>query len=129
MRQGAAIVFVSSQMGHGVRLRSVYCATKHAIEGLTKALALELADSGIRVVSVAPTFVRTAMTAEQLDDSPAAGSFVFEDLHDPASHEQILAVSERACRAIAAAEGCAGGRRPPRREPRLARANAGAAAR
>lgn len=69
MRHGGAIVLISSQMGHvGARLRSVYCATKHAIEGLTKALAVELAERGIRVVSVAPTFVYTAMTAVQLDD-------------------------------------------------------------
>jgi NAD(P)-dependent dehydrogenase (short-subunit alcohol dehydrogenase family) len=70
---GGVIVNVSSQMGHvGAPLRSVYCATKHALEGLTKALALELAPSGIRVVSVAPTYVRTDMTARQLDD-PAVG--------------------------------------------------------
>ena len=52
--------------------RSVYCATKHALEGLVKALALELAPRGVRVVSVAPTFVRTEMTAAQLDD-PRSG--------------------------------------------------------
>jgi NAD(P)-dependent dehydrogenase (short-subunit alcohol dehydrogenase family) len=69
MHAGGAIVLISSQMGHvGSRLRSVYCATKHAIEGLTKALAVELAEREIRVVSVAPTFVRTAMTSAQLDD-------------------------------------------------------------
>lgn len=57
------IVNVSSQMGHvGAPDRSVYCATKHAVEGMTKALAVELAPQGIRVVSVAPTFVETAMT-------------------------------------------------------------------
>jgi NAD(P)-dependent dehydrogenase (short-subunit alcohol dehydrogenase family) len=67
--RGGAVVMVSSQMGHvGAVDRSVYCATKHAIEGLTKALAVELAPEGIRVVSIAPTFVRTAMTAPQLDD-------------------------------------------------------------
>jgi NAD(P)-dependent dehydrogenase (short-subunit alcohol dehydrogenase family) len=64
------IVNISSQMGHvGAPLRSVYCATKHAIEGLTKALAVELAPHRIRVVSIAPTFVHTDMTARQLDDS------------------------------------------------------------
>jgi NAD(P)-dependent dehydrogenase (short-subunit alcohol dehydrogenase family) len=70
---GGTIIMMSSQMGHvGAAQRSVYCATKHAVEGLTKALAVELAPEGIRVVSIAPTFVRTAMTAAQLDD-PAIG--------------------------------------------------------
>jgi len=73
-RRRGAIVFISSQMGHvGAPLRTVYCATKHAVEGLVKALAVELAPEGIRVVSVAPTFVRTALTAVQLDD-PAVGA-------------------------------------------------------
>jgi NAD(P)-dependent dehydrogenase (short-subunit alcohol dehydrogenase family) len=63
------IVNISSQMGHvGAPDRTVYCATKHAVEGLTKALAVELAGHGIRVVSIAPTFIRTAMTAVQLDE-------------------------------------------------------------
>jgi NAD(P)-dependent dehydrogenase (short-subunit alcohol dehydrogenase family) len=63
------IVFVSSQMGHvGAAQRTVYCASKHAVEGLVKALAVELAPAGIRAVSVAPTFVRTALTEAQLDD-------------------------------------------------------------
>jgi NAD(P)-dependent dehydrogenase (short-subunit alcohol dehydrogenase family) len=60
-------------MGHvGASRRSVYCASKHAVEGMVKAMALELAPAGVRVVSVAPTFVRTGMTAAQLDD-PAVG--------------------------------------------------------
>lgn len=63
------IVTMSSQMGHvGAANRTVYCATKHAIEGMTKALAVELAPAGIRAVSIAPTFIRTEMTAAQLDD-------------------------------------------------------------
>jgi NAD(P)-dependent dehydrogenase (short-subunit alcohol dehydrogenase family) len=71
---GGSIIMMSSQMGHvGAARRSVYCATKHAMEGLTRALAVELAPEGIRVVSVAPTFVRTEMTAAQLDD-PAVGA-------------------------------------------------------
>jgi NAD(P)-dependent dehydrogenase (short-subunit alcohol dehydrogenase family) len=61
---GGAIVTLSSQMGHvGAPNRTVYCATKHAVEGLTKAMAVELAPYGIRVNAVAPTFVETAMTA------------------------------------------------------------------
>jgi NAD(P)-dependent dehydrogenase (short-subunit alcohol dehydrogenase family) len=67
------IVFVSSQMGHvGAPDRTVYCATKHAVEGMVKAIAVELAPAGVRVVSVAPTFVRTEMTSAELDD-PARG--------------------------------------------------------
>ena len=62
--RGGAIVNISSQMGHvGAVNRSVYCMTKHALEGLTKAAALELAPHNIRVNSVAATFVDTPMTA------------------------------------------------------------------
>jgi NAD(P)-dependent dehydrogenase (short-subunit alcohol dehydrogenase family) len=58
-----AIVHVTSQMGHvGAALRTAYCAAKHAVEGLTKAMAVELAPHGIRVNAVAPTFVETPMT-------------------------------------------------------------------
>jgi NAD(P)-dependent dehydrogenase (short-subunit alcohol dehydrogenase family) len=63
MSSGGVIVNISSQMGHvGAVNRSVYCASKHALEGLTKALGVELAPRGIRVVSVAPTFIETEMT-------------------------------------------------------------------
>jgi NAD(P)-dependent dehydrogenase (short-subunit alcohol dehydrogenase family) len=62
-RYARAIINMSSQMGHvGAVNRSVYCLTKHALEGLTKAMALELAPHGIRVVSIAPTFVETPLT-------------------------------------------------------------------
>lgn len=61
--RGGAIVNITSQMGHvGAANRTVYCMTKHAIEGLTKALGVELAPHNIRVNSVAPTFVDTPMT-------------------------------------------------------------------
>ena len=59
-----SIVNVSSQMGHvGGETRTVYCASKHALEGLTKAMALDLAPHGIRVNTLCPTFVLTPMTA------------------------------------------------------------------
>jgi NAD(P)-dependent dehydrogenase (short-subunit alcohol dehydrogenase family) len=57
------VLNISSQMGHvGAHNRTVYCASKHAVEGLTKALGVELAPDGIRVVSIAPTFIETPMT-------------------------------------------------------------------
>ena len=63
-----SIVQVSSQMGHvGAPKRTVYCATKHAIEGMTKALAWEVGPHGIRVNSVCPTFIATDMTRAQLE--------------------------------------------------------------
>jgi NAD(P)-dependent dehydrogenase (short-subunit alcohol dehydrogenase family) len=67
---GRVIVNMSSQMGHvgSERDRTVYVMTKHAIEGLTKAMALELAPKGVRVVSIAPTFVQTPLTKPFFDD-------------------------------------------------------------
>ena len=76
MPEGGRVVHISSQMGHvGSPNRTVYCMTKHAIEGLTKAMAVELAPRGIRVNSVAPTFVETPMTKPMLDD-PDFSAFV-----------------------------------------------------
>ena len=66
--EGGVIVNISSQMGHvGAARRSVYCASKHALEGFTKALAVELAPQRIRVVSVAPTFIETDLTRPMLE--------------------------------------------------------------
>jgi NAD(P)-dependent dehydrogenase (short-subunit alcohol dehydrogenase family) len=73
-----SIVNVSSQMGQvGGETRTVYCATKHALEGLTKAMAIDLAPHGIRVNTLAPTFVRT----------PLADAF----LANPAFREKTIA--------------------------------------
>lgn len=67
--RGGSIVHVSSQMGHvGGPQRAVYCATKHGIEGMVKALAWELGPAGIRVNSLCPTFVYTAMTAPMFEN-------------------------------------------------------------
>lgn len=61
--RGGSIIHVSSQMGHvGGQNRTVYCMTKHGIEGLTKAMAIDLAPLGIRVNSIGPTFIDTPLT-------------------------------------------------------------------
>jgi NAD(P)-dependent dehydrogenase (short-subunit alcohol dehydrogenase family) len=66
---GGSVVNMSSQMGHvGSPDRTLYCMSKHAVEGLTKAMAVELAPDNIRVNSVAPTFVLTPMTKLMLED-------------------------------------------------------------
>ena len=63
-----SVINISSQMGHvGAPNRSLYCGSKHAVEGITKALAVELAPRGIRVNSIAPTFIETAMTRPYFD--------------------------------------------------------------
>jgi len=66
---GGSIVNVSSQMGHvGGPRRSVYAATKHAMEGFTKAAALELGPLGIRINTLCPTFIETPMTRPFFED-------------------------------------------------------------
>ncbi len=62
-KQPGSIINISSQMGHvGAARRTVYCASKHAMEGFTKAMAIELAPHNIRVNSLGPTFLETPMT-------------------------------------------------------------------
>ena len=64
-----SIVTVSSQMGHvGGIDRAVYCATKHAVEGFTKAMAIEWGRHGIRVNTIGPTFIRTPLTEATFAD-------------------------------------------------------------
>jgi NAD(P)-dependent dehydrogenase (short-subunit alcohol dehydrogenase family) len=73
-----SIINVSSQMGHvGATRRSVYCASKWAMEGMTKAMAVDLAKLGIRVNTIGPTFVET----------PLAGTF----LANPDFRAEVLA--------------------------------------
>jgi NAD(P)-dependent dehydrogenase (short-subunit alcohol dehydrogenase family) len=65
-----SIIHMSSQMGHvGGARRSVYCMTKHGIEGLTKAMAIDLAPHGIRVNSIGPTFIDTPLTRPFFEDT------------------------------------------------------------
>ena len=58
-----SIIHISSQMGHvGGPKRTVYCMSKHGIEGWTKAMAIDLAPHGIRVNTIGPTFIDTPLT-------------------------------------------------------------------
>lgn len=62
--RGGSMINVSSQMGRVSGLDcSVYCASKHAIEGMTRALAIALGPQQIRVNTICPTFIRTPFTA------------------------------------------------------------------
>ena len=68
--QPGSIINISSQMGHvGAAHRSVYCASKHAMEGFTKAMAIELAPHGIRINTLAPTFLETPLTKPFFDNA------------------------------------------------------------
>jgi NAD(P)-dependent dehydrogenase (short-subunit alcohol dehydrogenase family) len=67
--RGGRIVAISSQMGEvGYPGRAAYCASKHAVNGLVKALAVEWASAGIAVNAVAPTFIDTPLTRPMFED-------------------------------------------------------------
>ena len=64
-----SLIHIGSQMGHvGGKNRSLYCTSKWALEGMSKAFALDLAPHGIRSNTIAPTFIETALTAPYLTD-------------------------------------------------------------
>ena len=68
--EAGSLIHVGSQMGHvGGPNRSLYCASKWALEGMSKAFALDLASHGIRSNTIAPTFIETPMTRPFLEDA------------------------------------------------------------
>ncbi|KPK31520.1 MAG: 3-oxoacyl-ACP reductase [Betaproteobacteria bacterium SG8_40] len=74
--KGGCVIHMSSQMGHvGSPNRTVYCMTKHALEGLTKAMAVELAPQNIRVNSIGPTFADTPLV-RRVVDTPEKRDFI-----------------------------------------------------
>jgi len=78
--RGGAVVNITSQLGRvAMKGRSVYSMTKHALEGLTKAMAIELAEANIRVNAVGPTWVDTPMTRPALAD-PALRKDVIDSI-------------------------------------------------
>ncbi|MEN9589684.1 MAG: hypothetical protein RLZZ481_1470 [Pseudomonadota bacterium] len=96
VKRGGSVIHISSQMGHiGSPNRTVYCTTKHAIEGLTKAMAIELAEHNIRVNSVAPTFVDTPLV-RQVVNTDEKRAFLFSKI--PLGH---LAETEDIAAAVA----------------------------
>jgi 2-deoxy-D-gluconate 3-dehydrogenase len=75
-RQGGTIINVSSQMGLiGGIDRTVYAASKHAIEGMTKSMAIKWAPHKIRVNTICPTFINTPLSAPTLAD-PARRAWI-----------------------------------------------------
>jgi NAD(P)-dependent dehydrogenase (short-subunit alcohol dehydrogenase family) len=75
-----SLITISSQMGHvGGPNRSVYCASKHAIEGMTKALAIELGPQGIRANTIGPTFILTELTKPYFEN-PAFKDWVLSKI-------------------------------------------------
>ena len=66
---GGSIIHISSQMGHvGGIDRAVYCASKHGLEGMIKAMAIEWGKRRIRINSICPTFIRTPLTEGPFDN-------------------------------------------------------------
>lgn len=69
-KRAGSLIHIGSQMGHvGGQNRSLYCASKWGLEGLNKAMALELATHGIRSNIIAPTFIETPMTKPFFEDA------------------------------------------------------------
>jgi NAD(P)-dependent dehydrogenase (short-subunit alcohol dehydrogenase family) len=75
-----SIITISSQMGHvGGPQRTVYAASKFAVEGMTRAMAIELGPHNIRVNTICPTFIETELTAKTLAD-PAFREWVLSKI-------------------------------------------------
>lgn len=69
-KKPGSLIHITSQMAHvGGPNRSVYCATKWAVEGFSKAMAIEFGPYGIRSNTVAPTFIETEMTRPFFEDA------------------------------------------------------------
>ncbi|MEO0943835.1 MAG: SDR family oxidoreductase [Pseudomonadota bacterium] len=67
--KGGSIIHISSQMGHvGGPERAVYCASKHALDGMAKSMAIEWGPEKIRINTVCPTFIVTEFTRKVFED-------------------------------------------------------------
>lgn len=82
-----SIIHISSQMGHvGGPDRAVYCATKHGLEGMVKAMAIEWGKARIRINTLCPTFIRTPLTEPTFAD-PARMAWLMEKIKLPRAGE------------------------------------------
>jgi 2-deoxy-D-gluconate 3-dehydrogenase len=78
-----SIIHISSQMGHvGGPERAVYCASKHGLEGMVKAMAVEWGKAGIRINTICPTFIRTPLTQPTFED-PDKRAWVMDKIKLP----------------------------------------------
>ncbi|WP_102107933.1 SDR family NAD(P)-dependent oxidoreductase [Oceaniglobus roseus] len=78
--RGGSIIHISSQMGHvGGIDRAVYCASKHGLEGMVKAMAIEWGPRRIRINTLCPTFIRTPLT-EATFDNPERVAWISEKI-------------------------------------------------
>ncbi|MCP5075762.1 MAG: SDR family oxidoreductase [Rhodobacteraceae bacterium] len=87
-----SLINISSQMAHvGGQERAVYCASKHAVEGFTKAMAIEWGPEKIRVNTICPTFVLTDLTRSTFND-PEKRTWIEEKikLGRPGTVEDIM---------------------------------------
>ena len=87
-----SLINISSQMAHvGGIDRAVYCASKHAVEGFTKAMAIEWGKSGIRVNTICPTFILTPLTQPTFDN-PERAAWIMDKikLGRPGSVEDVM---------------------------------------
>ncbi|WP_299732493.1 SDR family oxidoreductase [uncultured Tateyamaria sp.] len=85
--QSGSIIHISSQMGHvGGVDRAVYCATKHAVEGMVKAMAIEWGKSGIRINTICPTFIRTPLSQPTFDN-PERFAWIMDKIKLPRAGE------------------------------------------
>ena len=87
-----SLINISSQMAHvGGIDRAVYCASKHAVEGFTKAMAIEWGKSGIRVNTICPTFILTPLTQPTFDN-PERAAWIMDKikLGRPGTVEDVM---------------------------------------
>jgi NAD(P)-dependent dehydrogenase (short-subunit alcohol dehydrogenase family) len=75
-RRGAIVNMASVAGLKGSRMGAAYVASKHAVVGLTKAAALELADQGVRINAVAPAVIHTPMADRAFFQDPVIASRV-----------------------------------------------------